>query len=140
MSEHIGKKILMLSHKIKRELGKQPVKHGLTGIQSRIIHFIFQMTKNGEEVYQKDIEKAFDLRAASVTGILNNLEKNKYIERVQNLNDARYKKLNLTKIAIELHDIIMEDINSLEGKIKSSLTKEEIIIFINLIDKIYNNL
>ena len=50
-----------------------------------------------KEIYQKDLEEAVDLRRATVSGILQTMEKNQLITRVIDDTDTRTKKIILTK-------------------------------------------
>ena len=48
----------------------------LTFAQGGMIHYLYRHRE--EPIYQKDLEKRFDIRRSTATGILQNLEKNGY--------------------------------------------------------------
>ncbi len=67
----------------------------ITQSQMQILDYIVKCGKN--EIYQKDLEEAVDLRRATVSGILQTMEKNQLITRVIDDTDTRTKKIILTK-------------------------------------------
>ena len=72
----------------------------LTVSQAYVIDFI--LTSQKEDIFQKDLEKEFDLKRAAISLMLNNMEKNDLIKRVPVSEDARLKKIVLTEKAIAL--------------------------------------
>ena len=75
--------------------------------------------KTGLETFQKDIEKAYEIRRSTATGILQLLEKNGYLKRQSVSEDARLKKLVLTAKAIEVHDQIIARMEAFEKRFMS---------------------
>ena len=67
----------------------------ITQSHMHILDYIVESGKN--EIYQKDLEEAVDLRRATVSGILQTMEKNQLITRVIDDTDTRTKKIILTK-------------------------------------------
>ena len=98
---HIGRKIIILSKRIHRRLDNGTSKYGITGVQSRILGFIYHNSEK-RDIFQKDIEEELDIRRSSVTSVLQLMEKNGYIERVSVSKDARLKKIILTEKGIEI--------------------------------------
>ena len=89
MEHRIGMEIRVLSKYMGRYLDDI---HGidcmLSGPQGLILIYLCE---NDEEVYQKDIEKYFNIRRSTATGLLNSLEKNGYITKEPVENDKRMK-------------------------------------------------
>ena len=77
------------------KLGTMDEMASITQSQMQILDYIFKCGKN--EIYQKDLEEAVDLRRATVSGILQTMEKNQLITRVIDDTDTRTKKIILTK-------------------------------------------
>ena len=79
--------------------------------QGGIVHYLHR--NQDHPVYQKDIEKEFDLRPSTVTGILQGLEKNGYIERVSVPDDGRLKEIVMTDKARimekSMHELLQAD-------------------------------
>lgn len=109
----------------------------LTVSQAFVIDFIFQSDK---DIFQKDLEKEFDLKRSSVSLMLNNMEKNGLINRICVKEDARLKKIILTPKAKDLTKNISNAINSVEGKISENISESEIENFYNVLKKIRDNL
>ena len=65
----VGKYIQMLSRQIKRRMDKAVSEYEITGKQGTILLYIYDESQK-KDVYAKDIEVAFNMRRASVTGIL----------------------------------------------------------------------
>ncbi len=110
----------------------------LSPIQIRIIKFI--LNNSNKEVFQRDIENKFEIRRSTTTGILKTMEKNNLIKREISKLDKRQNKIVLTSYGKELFLKIERDISKLENRIINNISKEELNIFFNVIDKIINNL
>ena len=72
--------ISVLFHKLRKRVNADVQRLGLTGIQSRVIHFILIKSAEGP-VYQRDVESAFGVSRSTVTGMLQQMEKNGLIQR-----------------------------------------------------------
>lgn len=137
MSEinHIGRKINILSHKIKRRIGTVAQEYGISTMQAKILGFIFyQSTKR--DIFQKTIEEEFDIRRSSVTSVLNLMEKNGLVKRVSVVEDARLKKIILTDKGLDVHKSVYEEIEEVEGIISDSLSEEELELFNELLKRL----
>ena len=93
--DHLGNQIIILSNQVKHYLHQAAEVEGISGSQSRILHYISEFSKK-TEVYQKDVEEFFYLRRSTVTQTLQTMEKNGLIKRSSVSRDARLKKLELT--------------------------------------------
>ena len=136
---HIGKAINIVSHKIRRKVGKEVSKYGITEVQSKIICFIYVNSKK-RDVFQKDIEKEFKIRSASVTSVIQLMEKKNYIERVCVKKDARLKKLVLTEEGNKIYEKVFLEICNIEKKIMKILTIEEKENLFYICDKLMKNI
>lgn len=83
--------ISVLFHKLRKRVNADVQRLGLTGIQSRVIHFILIKSAEGP-VYQRDVESAFGVSRSTVTGMLQQMEKDGLIQRVSVASDARLKE------------------------------------------------
>lgn len=107
-------------------------------MQSRIIGFIH--SRQDQDVFQKDIEELLKIRRSTATGMLNTLEKKRLIERQPVSHDARLKKLVITPKGIEFSKKAVECIQSIECKVRSGLSEEELETFFNVLSKIRKNI
>lgn len=141
MSEirHVGRKINILSHKIKRRIGKVGLEYGISTMQAKILGFIYNNSED-KDIFQKSIEEEFDIRRSSVTSVLTLMEKNELIKRVSVSEDARLKKIILTDKGIEVNKLVYREIFEIERVIYESLSKEELDSFIFNLDKLINQI
>lgn len=136
---HIGKKIIILSAKIRRKLDNETSKYGITGVQGRILGFISHNSEK-RDIFQKDIEEELDVRRSSVTSVLQLMEKNGIIERVSVSKDARLKKLVLTEKGMEIQRNVHERILELDKSLRDELSDEEFDQLVSLIDRLSNKI
>lgn len=135
----VGRKIEMLSRQIRRKVDESISSQDLTAKQAMILLVIYDLSKV-KDVYAKDIEDAFDMRRATVTGILQLMEKNGIIVREENNIDGRLKSIRLTQKAIDLRLKMKKNIQKVESNLLSDLSKEEIETFLKIMEKMSHNL
>lgn len=132
---HIGKKISILSKRMHRRIDKEAAQYGVTGVQARILGFIYYKSDR-KDIFQRDIEEELDIRRSSVTSVLQLMEKKGYIERVSVAEDARLKKIILTKKGLEIQRNVYDFILRFERSLRDELTEDEFNILISLIDRL----
>ena len=138
----MGLDISKINHIISRKVDAaviNAIDDNLTVSQAYVIDFI-SMEGKDRDIFQKDLEKEFDLKRSSISLMLNNMEKSDLIQRVPVAEDARLKKIILTNKAIMIHKKISNAIDSVENKLCKDLTTDEIKIFYSVLDKIRNSL
>ena len=138
----LGLDISKIHHIISRNMDASVISaidDNLTVSQAYVIDFISNEGKD-KEIFQKDLEREFDLKRSSISLMLNNMEKSDLIERVPVTEDARLKKIILTQKSIKLYEKISTAIDSIEDKLSENITPEEIKVFQSVLDKIRNNL
>ena len=135
----IGTQIHVLSRKIKRKLDEAFVSYGITGVQAIMLKFINYKSKN-VKVYAKDIECEFNMRRATIAGILQLLEQNQLITRKAEGSDARLKEITITKKALEIISNVDSSIAELEKRLEKNMSKEERENFLKTLDKLSKNL
>lgn len=105
--------------------------------QLKIMDYIIK--HNGEEIYQKDLEQVLNLRRATVSGVLQTMEKHYLISRVAS-KDARMKIIVLSDKAkkrfVEAEDRLLE----LEKNLLLDITQDELDMLVCLIKKMQDNL
>lgn len=138
----LGLDISKIHHIISRNMDASVISaidDNLTVSQAYVIDFISNEGKD-KEIFQKDLEREFDLKRSSISLMLNNMEKSDLIERVPVTEDARLKKIILTQKSIKIYEKISTAIDSIENKLSENITPEEIKVFQSVLDKIRNNL
>ena len=123
---HMGKLIHMLSHEMKRlHPIDQVISDDLTIMQKHILKFILLETMH-RDLYQKDIEEEFQIRKSTVTGYVQLMEKNGYLIRECDKDDARKKRLVPTAKAEALRVEILEDIKRNEKRMVEGISEEDV--------------
>lgn len=136
---HVGRMINSLSHQLKRQMCILEEDSGLTNMQSLVLHFIAFQTLE-RDIYQKDVEKAFQIRRSTATGILQWLEKEGYIYRETVERDARLKKIIPTEKTIELHSHIISNIHYMESVLRQGIPAEDLEVCIRVLEQMSANL
>lgn len=140
--ETIGFEIKVLSNMIKRRIDEkinsiEGIEH-VTGMQGWIIGYLYDHGAK-REIFQRDLEKEFNIRRSTATGLLQLMEKNGLIIRESVEHDARLKRLKLTEKAARSHEAIFRTIIEVETHLCTGLSEEEIRAFLNTIKKIRKN-
>ena len=131
----IGKKVNIFAKRIHRRIDKEAAQYGLTGVQARILGFIYHKF-NKRDIFQRDIEEELDIRRSSVTSVLQLMEKNGFINRVSVCEDARLKKIILTKKGLEIQKNVYDFILKFEKSLRDELSNDEMKILVSLIDRL----
>lgn len=100
---------------------------------SQMIIIDYLMQHGNEVVYQKDLEIVLNLRRATVSGVLQTMEKNGLIERSISNNDVRCKEVILNDMAREMFGEKKKEFINLEKVLKNGLSEEEIEMFYHII-------
>ena len=137
---HMGKLIHMLSHEMKRY---HPIDNvvieDLTIMQKHILKYILLETMH-RDLYQKDIEEEFQIRKSTVTGYVQLMEKNGFLTRESDKDDARKKRLVPTAKAEELRGLILEDIKRNEKMMVEGIKEEDVTICKQVLYHVLQNL
>lgn len=133
----VGRSISKLSNQIRRNIAISCSSTNMGGTQGRVLHFI--LAHNGD-VFQKDIEAEFNLRPSTATGILKLMERDGVIRRESTPYDARLKRIVITEKAAQLKDQIAKDIAHLEETLIIGISKEDLNVFIKVLDQMSKNL
>ncbi|MGN0597982.1 MAG: MarR family winged helix-turn-helix transcriptional regulator [Ruminiclostridium sp.] len=140
--DHLGFKINTISHLIKRGMDMKNESANipeLTRSQVWVIKYLSEECKN-VDIYQRDLEKAFNIRRSTATGMLQLMEKKGLIRRLPVPHDARMKKLVLTDYAIQISERMEKNIDTMEETLRKGITEEEIRVFNTVCNKIMKNL
>lgn len=141
MSKTLGGKLHLLTRLMHRRMEADRAESGKdwkSAPQGWLIHYLYD--HRDEDVYQRDIERVFQIRRSSVTGILKNMEKIGLITRETVEGDARLKRIRLTELAIEQHRTVMRSIEQNEHDLTEGFTPEEIALLHKLLDRMRENL
>ncbi len=123
---------------IKKKISAKAKTKKITESQGRIIHFLY--SRLHEDVYQKDIEKEFNIRRSTATVILQLMEKNGLITREVSASDGRLKKIILTKRAKDTYPIAHVEIVNAEKQAEKGISKKDMETFIRVAKQIAKNI
>lgn len=137
----IGKRIKILSNLLKRSSDASEILRegeNITGAHGWIIGYLYE--NRDRDVFQRDVENNFKIRRPTATGILQRMEKNGLIRKCPVPYDQRLKKLTLTPKAVRLHEDILSEIRTIEGRLCKGLTEEEVDAFVRTADIMIENM
>lgn len=137
----VGFNIRRLFNAIRRDVEKSRAELGLDiskGVNGWAIGYFYE--NRDKDIFQKDFENEFSIRPPTASKLLKSLEQKGFIERISVENDARLKKIRLTKKAIDIHEMIMADIESREVRLRKDISDKEIESFLITLKKLYKNL
>ena len=136
----VGRVIYTLSHQLKRQMCIQEEEDSLTtNMQRLVLHYILFQSLN-RDIYQKDVEKEFQIRRSTATGTLQILEKNGFIRREPVKQDARLKKLVPTEKAKGVRQHILGNIRYIEELLARDIPEEKLSVCREVLEQMSANL
>ena len=134
-------KIKELDKKIVRTILKENSDINISPLTSTQIQILKYMIEHqNEDVYQKDLENVLNLRRATVSGVLQTMEKNNLIKREIYENDVRVKKIILNEKTKSIFLKNKQKIDEIEKNIIKNISKKDLDKFTQIIDKLITNL
>lgn len=114
------------------------LQHKPTPTQMQILDYILKHEE--EEIYQKDLENIFHLSRATVSSVLQTMEKYGLIDRVVDTTDARTKKIILSPKAKQIFDKSKKKFDEIKKQIVKDIKKEDLVTFYNVLEKMKANI
>lgn len=108
-----------------------------TPTQLQIIEYILNAKT---DVYQKDLESILNLRRATVSGVLQTMEKNGLIKRDASDNDARVKRIILNLKTKELFLKHKNKIEELEQLAIQNISAADLEVFSSVLETMKQNI
>lgn len=109
--------------KLKKRADESIKELGLNAQQGKIIDYIYE--NQDKNIIQKDLADRFHVQGASITSMLQGLEKRGFIERKIPANNERQKNIYVLPKAVELIEDFNASFQSVEDEIIQALTAEE---------------
>jgi len=106
--------------------------------QARVIAYIAENQDKG--LIQKDLAEVFHRRGASITSMLQGLERNGYNERRIPKDNERQKNLYILPKGLSIVQQINQIFDRSESNLISSLTENERVELLRILEKIDQNL
>lgn len=137
LTKSAARYVSKLSNKLRRKIDMFSSRKEFSGSQGRTLHFLLAQT---EDVFQKDIEEEYSIRPSTATELLKQMEANELIRREPVAYDNRLKKIVVTDKALMYKQQVVEDLTSLEETLTKGISKEDMKIFFEVIEKMMDNL
>jgi MarR family transcriptional regulator, transcriptional regulator for hemolysin len=112
----------------------------ITGNNGWIIGFLAENSTSGRNVYQKTIEKHFNITRAAASNVLSLMEQKGLITRLTDNQDGRRKKIVLTEKALQLERLIKEDFDSFEATLRKGFSDNELETLYGFFQRMKDNL
>ena len=140
MQKSVGFEIRAITNQLKRHINSLPVfqQYDLRGGRGYILGFLYDHADRA--IYQKDIEKEFRISKSTVTEVLQLMEKNGFITRESSKKDGRMKRLLPTQKALTIRQEVMENIRTVENKLKAGIREEDYRTCLKVLKKMSENL
>lgn len=139
MTENIIHLIKIVSNQLSRKMNKFAKQFGLTGVQIQIIDYLNHLPQN-QFVYQKDIEREFNIRRSTATSVLQKMEENQLIMRNVSPSDSRIKIISALPKAEEIQPQISEFLAATNTELLNSISTFQRRGFLKALDKISTEL
>lgn len=118
----IGALLKITVNGIEQSMNARVTALGLTSAQSHVMHYI---CRHSGQVHQRDVEQAFELSHATVSGLIDRLESKGFIRRARGLADGRCIALYATEKALEYEERIHGYIKESEDQMLRGFSPEE---------------
>ncbi len=141
-NQELGFQLKAINNLIRRNLDERFDRAGLSdlvGMQGPMIGYLYDKGQV-QDVFQRDIERAFNIRRSTATVMLQTLEQKGYIMREPVVSDKRLKRIVLTDKAIEQNLKIRGQIDAFNLELEQGLTPLEKAEFTRILRKIKDNL
>ncbi len=137
----VSAQLRTLSRRIHRFIENSPNKRtidSVTGTNGWIIAYL--AFRRGEDVFQKDVEKEFDITRSTASKVIDLMEQKGLIRRQKVESDGRLRKLVLTDKAEQLSSLFEKDQLLLEETLTKGFTPEEKRLLNEYIRRMKDNL
>lgn len=88
----------------------------------------------------KELESLLHVAQSTAAGIVVRLEQKGFVESFTDENDRRVKKVMLTPAGFQCCKNAASDVKEIETKLLSGLTESEKLLFLDLLEKVFNTL
>ena len=135
--EHLGHSIKKLHFLMEQAINQRLLELDLTTAQG---HAIGYLTHAKEPPCARDIEMAFGLSHATVSGILSRLESKCFIEQQPDPHDRRVKRICLLEKGHDCSQAIVRHIRDTERIMADNFTQQELELFRSFLKRAIDNL
>lgn len=134
----IGFLIKQINNGYEKEFNNRLRKLGITSSQCEVLDFLF--TSSQEEITQRDVEKALNLKNPTVTGLLKRLDEKGFILSVPSNKDKRCKNIYLTEKAYDIQKRMEMNRKKLDKMLTIGMSKKEKAAFEKMLERVLYNM
>lgn len=121
-----------------KEFNNRLKRLGITSSQCEVLDFLLQSSK--DEVTQRDIERALNLKNPTVTGLLKRLDEKGFILSVPSGKDKRCKNIYLTEKAYDIQKRMEMERKKLDKMLTLGMTKKEVEALYKMLNRVLYNI
>ncbi len=134
----IGFLFKQINNVYEKEFNRRLKSLGITSSQCEVLDFLLQSGQ--EEVTQRDIERALNLKNPTVTGLLKRLDEKGFILAVPSGRDKRCKNIYLTEKAYDIQKRMEKDRKKLDQMLTLGMTKKETESLHKMLNRVLYNI
>lgn len=101
---------------------------------------IFIRKRDGQDTFQRDVEKEFEISRSTATNILQLMEKKELITRQSVKYDERLKKICLTEKGHRITEKMRQMAIQSDRELVAGIDKEKLAVFYDVLDDIRHNI
>lgn len=133
--------IRQMNHEFKARLFKEGSAEGLDEVTLMHAWVLGYLKKNEDrDIFQKTMEQELGMCRSAVTNLVQMLEKKGYIIRESVPEDARLKRIRLTKAGEDTAFCVWDTLEHIESTMLHDIDEKELVIFFKVSDQICKNL
>ena len=132
-------KLHKLSHHIYNKQNELLSFYDITVQQFRVLKFIL-LNKESQNISQKDIEKHMNIKGSSVSSMIKTMIDKDLIIKKQNLNDARFYDLDITKKGVKLLKISENIFQEFNKKITKNISEKDMELTKDILNILESNI
>ncbi len=134
----IGFLFKQINNVYEKEFNRRLKSLGITSSQCEVLDFLLQSGQ--EEVTQRDIERALNLKNPTVTGLLKRLDEKGFILAVPSGREKRFKNIYLTEKAYDIQKRMEKDRKKLDQMLTLGMTKKETESLHKMLNRVLYNI
>ena len=136
-AKHLGHSFKKLHFLLEQAVNQRLLELDLTSAQGHVIGFL---RHSKEPPCAKDLENAYSLSHATVSGILSRMEAKDFISQEPDPHDRRVKRLYLKDRGLACSESIWHHIEEIERSMTADFTPEELEQFRSYLSRAISNL
>ena len=139
--QEVGRLLGMIHNGVHRMGDNDPMVRELEGMTGKNLWIIGYLNCHKDQpIYQKDLERAFNVTRSTASKVLTLMEKKGFVKRRTVESDARLRQIVLTDAAVEIADQMEEKRRNLEELLTKDFSAEEKAQLTGYLNRILDNL